>query len=145
MPTCAGCDSDLLWVVTEGGRRMPLDPVMVPDGNVVLVHVGGRVRARVLGGDQLPVEGGAYTSHHRTCPKGDRFRGAATPINTYRCLVCRGPMNRKVTRLEMTTTHPCCDPGPKAAAARHQALKGPGKGSAGAGQASLDLKDETRW
>lgn len=35
---CRSCNEAVRWVVTVAGKRMPLDPDMCPDGNVVFTH-----------------------------------------------------------------------------------------------------------
>jgi hypothetical protein len=64
--TCTGCGAAIVWVVTEAGKRMPVDAK--PEKRVVLddVHpVGEGPRARVVD---------TYVSHFVTCPERDRFR-----------------------------------------------------------------------
>jgi hypothetical protein len=116
---------------------MPLDPDPTPDGRVIRVRRrDGKVRLHVLTGDELPWVGdvtddaGPFMPHHRTCVAAARFRG---PPPGLRCRICRGPMNAKVTAIEGTDTHPCCDPAPGAERVR-KALHAVGKG-----QAALDL------
>lgn len=94
--TCQGvaCRGLILWVLTEGGKRMPVDPEPAPDGNVLLTRQpDGTVRARVLTGSDPIVEGRiTYRPHHRTCPDSAEFRRkkAATAL---RCLTCDEPMS----------------------------------------------------
>lgn len=74
---CSGphCGRPILWVMTIGNARMPLDPNPHPDGNVVPVHLGpGNVRARILTGNDLPALEPAYMPHHRTCPDSEHYR-----------------------------------------------------------------------
>ena len=104
--TCSTCHAPIIWVISEGDRRMPIDPDKVSDGNIVPIEVDGQRRARVLTGDQLPVEGGAWQSHHRSCPHAEQHRrrkAAAKP----RCGVCRGPLD-PVLVTAGETVHPTC-------------------------------------
>lgn len=107
--TCTGCGKPVRWVITEGGRRMPLDPDPVPEGNVVPVMVDGHRRARVLTGDELPYEGEAWQTHFRSCRAAPEFRKRQARLAP-RCRVCSGVMDADLARLEQWTTHPACDP-----------------------------------
>jgi hypothetical protein len=39
---CRDCNAPMWWTVTEKNKRMPLDPLPVDDGNVVIVGVASR-------------------------------------------------------------------------------------------------------
>jgi hypothetical protein len=133
------CNAPIWWGITElGNKRMPLDPEPTRDGNVIRVtRPDGTIRLRVLSGADLPWQGdnvthavGPYVPHHRTCKNPDAFRTATrrgTPNATdrYRCTRCRQPMNRRLTDLENTNTHPCCDPPATAPAHRPAAAGAP--------------------
>lgn len=118
-----GCGRLIRWVLTEGQKRIPLDPDPTSDGNVVLVHLpDGRIRARVLAGHQLPAQQTAYRPHWATCPASTHFK-ARKARTTPLCVACRGPMDPELARLERWTTHPCCDPREARAAAEAAAAK----------------------
>lgn len=79
MSACRSCGADVLWCVTPAGQRMPVDPVPVDGGNVILGQgQGGSPLATVVGkkvqpglfGDDSP----RYTSHFATCPNADSHR-----------------------------------------------------------------------
>lgn len=83
--TCSSCRAPIRWAVHETtGRRMPLDPTPVADGNVVVVEWRNVEQTR--GAYALPVIGvGAkalgraatgyrYTSHFATCPNAKQHR-----------------------------------------------------------------------
>lgn len=79
MAKCSSCHQEIRWAVTEAtGRRMPLDPELVPNGNVLIVdrmtdgHETPIVRV-LKKGDPAP-EGGAYVSHFSSCPQASRHR-----------------------------------------------------------------------
>jgi hypothetical protein len=58
-------------------RRIPLDPIPVPDGNVWVDHIeGGQVFVNVvLTGDAVPrTVASRYVSHFVTCPQADSWR-----------------------------------------------------------------------
>jgi len=71
---CKSCDAPIMWVTTESGKKMPLDRVPVPDGNVVLRGVDEPVAVYVT--DKRPaIEGERrYTSHFATCPNAASHR-----------------------------------------------------------------------
>jgi len=95
---CSSCRRPILWCVTEGGKRMPIDPEPHADGNVVKTGrtelVPGQYRpvdvVRVLTvaerehtlfddgepGEPDPedVAGARYMPHFATCPSADRHR-----------------------------------------------------------------------
>lgn len=89
MSFCRSCQREIVWAVTEHGRRIPLDPVARPDGNVELLRMSGVLVARVLTPErEAEIEEtllGAHrdgttpalnlhVSHFATCPAADTFR-----------------------------------------------------------------------
>jgi hypothetical protein len=111
LASCSACLAPIRWVLTEGDKRMPIDPTPSPDGNVVPVRRDdGSIRARVLTGDQLPAQRTAWVPHHRTCPHADDFRRRKRAA-AVRCGVCREPMD-PVLAAHGHTTHPGCAPVP---------------------------------
>jgi hypothetical protein len=75
---CRSCGAEMLWAVTAKGKRIPLDALAVPDGNVVLEEQGpGRPPLAVVlpnGTDPLMTETERYVSHFATCPRADEHR-----------------------------------------------------------------------
>lgn len=57
MSTCNGCNAEIVWVKTAGGKRMPCDPAIV----TVVTDQGDVVKGRV--------------PHWVTCPASSKFRG----------------------------------------------------------------------
>lgn len=109
--TCSTCQAEIRWVVTVAGRRMPLDPAKVADGNVIPeVQADGSLRAKVVGGDQLPVEGGAWQSHHRTCPEAAQHKRRKT-ATIARCPHCGGRLHQLAVDAGWPR-HPLCGPPP---------------------------------
>lgn len=76
MAHCASCDREIRWVVTERGKRMPLDAEPVPDGNVELRVLDGQETAIVHAAGQRPLTavGPFYVSHFSTCPDAGSWR-----------------------------------------------------------------------
>ncbi len=79
--TCRSCRQPVRWVETTTGRKMPLDPEPVEDGNVVetdVLHEGTsleRVIVRVLAlGTPPPPDRLLYRSHFATCPNAAQHR-----------------------------------------------------------------------
>lgn len=74
---CRSCGAPIAWVITVKGRRMPLDPDPVEDGNVWIMRVEG---AQLVAGVSLNAEGvpplvrERYVSHFVTCPNADQHR-----------------------------------------------------------------------
>lgn len=77
---CRTCHQAIWWAQTGSGRRIPIDPEPVPDGNVVVEHPGdhGEAMVTVLGRpeeQQLYADvGPRYQSHFATCPQAAQHR-----------------------------------------------------------------------
>jgi hypothetical protein len=83
MSRCRSCDAEIVWAVTDSGKRIPVDAEPVDGGNVLLsdrgvqagprtplaTAVGKRVQPSLFGDDSL-----RYTSHFATCPHADTHR-----------------------------------------------------------------------
>lgn len=71
---CRSCKQPILFALTRKGRRIPLDPDPVENGNIRLTEVEGRKLplARVVDGTENP--GPRYRTHFASCPDADRFR-----------------------------------------------------------------------
>lgn len=71
---CPACGADTFIVVSEAGNRIRVEPGRVDDGTIIPVTVDGAHRARVLTGDALPADGGAWRDHRKTCGRSvDRW------------------------------------------------------------------------
>jgi hypothetical protein len=69
---CRSCDAPVLWARTEKGRRIPLDPEPVENGNIVLRERHEAIPlALAIPPAAFPDED-RYVSHFRTCPFGAR-------------------------------------------------------------------------
>lgn len=81
---CSSCGATVLWVVTRAGERMPLDPELDRDGDVVIVTSNGgeyglvsklqpASQLALLDADERP----RYRSHWSTCPNAEQHRAGA--------------------------------------------------------------------
>lgn len=78
MSACRSCKAEVRWVLTEGGKKMPLDPLPTPEGNVLVAMVGGEEIATVLGpADRAAAQIAGtplHISHFVTCPQAAEWR-----------------------------------------------------------------------
>lgn len=82
MPECRSCGAPILWVKTESGKLMPLDPDLDPKAPMILVERpdNGEIlaihRSKVvdfMDDDEAGLWPGR-TSHFQTCPNADEHR-----------------------------------------------------------------------
>ncbi len=81
MSTCRSCRARVLWVVTDGGKRMPVDADPVPDGTLVIADRGADDTPHVtsVAPDALLIDDPPrYRSHFATCPNADQHRRRTT-------------------------------------------------------------------
>jgi hypothetical protein len=72
---CRSCKAPIRWAVTVGGHPMPLDPVPVADGNLLLEDRGGTApRVTVVPPSARDVDELLFVAHFRTCPYASRHR-----------------------------------------------------------------------
>lgn len=76
MSTCRSCGKSIEWGVTEKGKKMPLDPEVIPhdeasEGDYLLTE-GGKLY-RVTKARSLPNVKGRV-SHFATCPQAGEWR-----------------------------------------------------------------------
>ncbi len=76
---CRGCGAPVLWLKTESGKSMPVDPekVMywkVRGGKKRIVTPNGETVACELSGDLQDATGMGYVPHWSTCPKWKDFK-----------------------------------------------------------------------
>ena len=76
---CRACRAPMVWAKTENDRSMPLDPLPVEGGNVVVLRdVGTTLIVKVLGEPSLLDEHASptvrYVTHFATCPEAGKFR-----------------------------------------------------------------------
>lgn len=71
---CRSCGAEIVWVLTQKGHRMPIDPEPAPGGDIV---VDDGIASVVGGADLVDAvfEGRAlYLAHFATCPNAARHR-----------------------------------------------------------------------
>lgn len=75
---CTSCQADIVWCVTDAGKRIPVDALPAPGGNLRLIDEGQVTRAVVAGaGIDLfdPTDTGVrHVSHFATCPNAAEHR-----------------------------------------------------------------------
>lgn len=76
MSKCKSCGAEIKWILTQSGKKMPVDAKPVPyradpGGSLSLVTMTGRVERGVL---DLDSDRQGYVSHFATCPAADSFR-----------------------------------------------------------------------
>lgn len=103
---CGSCDQPVRWVLTLTGKRMPLDPLPHPMGNVVFDIAGAKQLVRVIANQDLPCPGVAYRTHFATCPDARSYRGSRA-IPPPRCAACGLAMDRALFAAG-DRVHPCC-------------------------------------
>jgi hypothetical protein len=72
MALCFSCGAEIVWYMTERGRKIPLDPDPTPDGNLILVE--DIVRYLTAEQRKQPVTDRRYISHFATCPSAEQHR-----------------------------------------------------------------------
>lgn len=102
---CRRCGQPIRWSMTERGKRMMLDPLPYPMGNVV-IRSGTAV---VKGNNQLPLPAPAYRAHAATCPV-TAHRGSVVELAARRaCVVCKYRLDQ-LWVAQGLNAHPTCRP-----------------------------------
>ena len=76
MSKCKSCGAEIKWILTQSGKKMPVDAKPVPyradpGGSLSLVTMNGRVERGVL---DLDSDQAGYVSHFATCPNANEHR-----------------------------------------------------------------------
>lgn len=110
---CRGprCGAQMRRMLTEGGRRMPVDAEPVEDATIVVRRApDGRVRAHVLGGGDLrDADETTWRTHWATCPDAPSFHRPKGRKRTARCAACQHPMDEHLAAAG-DIYHPTCAP-----------------------------------
>jgi hypothetical protein len=83
---CRSCQAEIEWVLTERGKRMPVDIAPVDNGNLRVIGQAGDAGNIVPVVSYVEVGDGDRISHFATCPQSDGWRAAV--IAEGRCIVC---------------------------------------------------------
>ena len=73
MPTCKSCGAPIIWAKTPKGKRLPLDPEPVDNGNVILTTEGAVVLGVAVNEPEY-AHLDKYVSHFATCPSASSHR-----------------------------------------------------------------------
>lgn len=68
------CNTEIVWAITERGRRMPVDVAPSEDGTVELFLEGTEIHCRVIR-QQALTDVDLRASHFQTCAEASSFRG----------------------------------------------------------------------
>jgi len=73
---CRSCKAPIIWVKTEKGLRMPVDPEPVSNGNLLLrqrlYHIP--LALYISKANKPSPEEKRYVSHFATCPEAEKHR-----------------------------------------------------------------------
>jgi hypothetical protein len=104
---CSSCDQPVRWVLTVAGKRMPLDPLPHPMGNVVFAIAGKSSVVMVVAPKDLPVAAVSFRAHFATCPYAAANRSQLRKVPAPRCASCGTVMDRALYAAG-DRTHPTC-------------------------------------
>ncbi|WP_233534060.1 hypothetical protein [Streptomyces murinus] len=78
---CADCRREVLWTVTDAGKRLAVDPEPTPDGNTAVHRDGTGTRRSRRPSEELPLMGWErlHMPHVATCPGRLRVPAPARP------------------------------------------------------------------
>ena len=77
---CSKCEAPIIWVITERGKKMPVDADPTDLGGFVLLERGEDSASPPLATHHTKVSGKVlllsdrHDSHFATCPHADHFR-----------------------------------------------------------------------
>jgi hypothetical protein len=71
---CRSCGAPIRWTRTEKGRRMPIDPEPVPEGNIVLRELDEATPLALSVPPAAFPDEPRYLSHFATCPDAAKHR-----------------------------------------------------------------------
>jgi len=74
MERCNSCKAEIRWVMTEKGKRMPIDPKPAPNGNLQLVDQGKYLPPLAIVHSVRAPNVEYYASHFMTCPNAAKHR-----------------------------------------------------------------------
>lgn len=71
MPTCRSCGAEIIWCVTESGKRIPVDRAPSKIGNLELVDQGNDPPLAKTASAEAKWK---FVSHFATCPHAAKHR-----------------------------------------------------------------------
>lgn len=74
---CRSCGAPVFWLLTERGKRIPIDDEPVEDGNIVIRwdwDKGENVAHYVGKDEEIGSDEERYVSHFATCPQSKNWR-----------------------------------------------------------------------
>lgn len=79
--TCDECGARIVFVImTATGKRVPVDPIPVDDGNVCARRIGNNMHGYVISKDHPPSPAFTrFAAHFGTCPDRERPEPKPTP------------------------------------------------------------------
>ena len=72
---CRSCNAPIVWIVTETGKKMPLDHAAVESGNIIIVDRQAHV---LKAGEAVPEGTPRFKSHFATCVNAKQHRRKAS-------------------------------------------------------------------
>jgi hypothetical protein len=75
MSKCKSCGAEIFWAMTKGNRKMPVDSLPSPGGNLTIVeNKNGEPVALNAGPGPYLFPCKLYKSHFATCPNATEHR-----------------------------------------------------------------------
>jgi len=68
MSRCRSCNAEIIWTVTDAGKKMPVDREPTGKGIALIPLARDEIRSRVVD---------VHESHFVTCPNADQHRKAS--------------------------------------------------------------------
>lgn len=66
---CQECCNPILFVLLNTGKRIPVDPIPNPRGNVAAMRIGNNLHGHVIANNTTPNDRFTlHMPHHATCP-----------------------------------------------------------------------------
>jgi hypothetical protein len=73
--TCSSCGAEVMWLKTPRGKTIPIDPMPLPGGNIILADEGAVTFLSRMQITEMKESGDlAYQSHFVTCPDAELHR-----------------------------------------------------------------------
>ncbi len=75
LSVCRSCPAEVVWTITAGGKRMPVDANPSDRGDLELVdEVSGVVRSTYVPEEEREGRDDLHLSHFATCPQAGQWR-----------------------------------------------------------------------